>query len=99
VRYVVVNFQVRPSASLLCGRFGVALVYQKVYHPCAPVSMPVMGADGRSWAGWFSFLALAILLAFLGPGPIAVSAIVDLAEIGETGEPEPTATTLLVASR
>ncbi|HLB67624.1 MAG TPA: hypothetical protein VJN63_03990 [Thermoplasmata archaeon] len=61
--------------------------------------MPIMGADGRSWAGWFSFLALAILLAFLGPGPIADSGTADLAEIDETGEPEPTATALLVASR
>ncbi len=91
--------QSRPRASSLCGGIGVAPLYQKVYLPRAPVSMLAMGADGRSWAGWFSFLALAILLAFLGPEPVADSANADFVEIGETGEPEPAATTLVVASR
>lgn len=58
-----------------------------------------MGADGRSWTALFSLLALAILMAFVGPEPATEPDVADLVEVDEVEALTPTVSTVVVASR
>jgi len=57
----------------------VRAVYQRINRPPGSCAFP-MGNRGRSWIGLFSFLALAILMAALGPSTPASSPVVDVVE-------------------
>ena len=58
-----------------------------------------MGDDGRSWATMFTFLALAILMAFFGPEPVVGSPVADFVESHGDETLMPGAETFVVASR
>ena len=58
-----------------------------------------MGNRGRSWIGLFAFLALAILMAALGPSTLASSPIVDVVEADVVAAHAASPAAVLVASR
>lgn len=58
-----------------------------------------MGNRGRSWIGLFAFLALAILMAALGPSTPASSPIVDVVEADVVAASAAPSAEYFVASR
>ncbi len=58
-----------------------------------------MGDDGRSWAAMFTFLALAILMAFFGPEPAVESSVAEFVDTHGRETLMPHAETSVVASR
>jgi len=58
-----------------------------------------MGNEGGSWTGLFSFWALAILMAALGPAPAPQSPVVDVVETDTMSPSRDAPATYFVASR
>ena len=60
---------------------------------------PQMGNRGRSWTGLIAFLALAILMAALGPSELPSSPVADVVDAGALAPSRAASVAVFVASR